>query len=151
MKFTTVLVTFALAIGLAIASPLVEHADNELTPLPRNAPEYTEGEVLPRQPAPEGEAGETGPVSKRQMPDPKMTLNLYRNKGCRGRVERHRLDGLHFNRCYFAKHNFRSANVEIFGFQGPFPNGAFVGSHCDSMFIVKFCHLASPSDLILLG
>ena len=47
-----VLVAFALVIGLAVTGPVVQHTDNELTPISGKNPEHTKGEVLPHQPAP---------------------------------------------------------------------------------------------------
>ena len=142
MRFSTIMVYTALAIGLALAgptpdvkTPAVEVVDGVNEPKFDDVPNPSDGSPSEKgekegKPVVIGDKGKT--VSKRGDYNPldgrgHATLILCPHRGCRGYCYGYNLKYYSFDYCYWARHPFYSAYVSSYDLD----YGVYAGNNCD--------------------
>ena len=156
MRFSTILVSLALAVGMAAAAGPVVDRDDTTSLKAVEAPEPKADDVpTSGAPSPNGDSDESGDavvvvgdggktVSKRGDINPLderayATLILCPRRGCKGYCYGYNLSYYQFNKCYFARHPFYSVYVNSHYGLG---YGVYVGRHnrryCNGMHFILF-------------
>ena len=145
MRFSTIFVYLAVAVGLAIAGPL---ADRDAGPSLKDVGNSTQpnpgdpkGQKSPTHAGPEGEEvkirifGEKGATTKREDYNPlnergHATLYLCHHRGCNGWCQSYELEDYDFDVCYWVSH-YRSLYVRS---HHHLYYGVYVGYYCQRTF-----------------
>ena len=149
MRFSTIFVYLALAVGLAIASPLADRDTGPtLTDVGNSTqpnPEDPKGQESPSQARPEDEiaiVGKRGTTSKREDYNTldkrgPITLCLYAHKNCRRPSHCYNIDIYKFNMCYLVPRYY-----SLYLISHPPPPYIYAGYHCIGTFFTR-----SPTHL----
>jgi len=140
MRFSTIVSFFALAVGLAAATPVVDRDSAVSLQNTGGTPSHTavdtsHGVDTPSDggsdatPSVDGKGGDT--VSKREDHNPlderaPALLVLCPRRSCQGRCLSYNLSFYQFNRCYFAQHPYYSLYISS---HSGLHYGVYVGIH----------------------